>query len=228
MENIAKCRECNIKSKAVGTLNNKELELLGQNCAEVMIKKGEQILKQGRLSAHIAYIRTGLAKVHKTGPKGIDQILKLATPGSYVGIQSIITNRINQYSASALEDSNVCFIDIKSFKELISRNPDFAYELLLYICNDELHYFDRFVNRSQKQVNGRLAETLLYFSDEVYKSDDYLLDISRADLAALISTTRETATRSLKELQDHDIIKVKGKSISILNRDLLTEISIKG
>lgn len=228
MDQFMNCKNCKIKSKAAGTLNKEELELLSENCAEVVVEKGEYLIKEGQLSSHIAYVKSGLVKIHMSGPRSVDQILRIAMPGSYIGVQTILTNRIHQYSASALEASTVCFIDNQSFKELISRNSKFANELLLYVCNDELQYFHRIVNHSQKQVNGRMAETLLFFADEVYKTSAYELPLSRNDLAALICTTRESATRSLKELSDLQIIHVKGKSIQLKDRSFLEKISLKG
>ncbi len=228
MDILINCKDCKIKSKATGTLNKNELEFLAKNCAEVIVERGEHIIKQGQLSSHIAYIKSGLVKIHMKGPKEIDQILRIAMPGTYIGIQTILTNRIHQYSASALEDSKVCFIDINSFKELIAKNSMFANELLLYVCSDELVYFHRIVNHSQKQVNGRMAETLLFFADEVYKKEQYDLPLSRNDLAAIICTTRESATRSLKELNDMNIVNVKGKRIKIVDRKFLDKISLKG
>jgi len=222
------CSNCAIKSRAVATLNNDELDLLNRNCAEVMLKKNESIIKEGNLSSHIAYIKSGLAKIHMTGPSGKDQILKIVSPGSYIGIQTILSEKIHKYSASALEESKVCYIDNLSFKALISRNPEFAYEIIIYLCQDELSYFERFVNLSQKQVSGRLADALLYFADDIYESNRFNFILSRSDLAALIGVTRESATRSLKELSDIGVIKSDGKVIEIVDRDRLTTISDRG
>jgi CRP/FNR family transcriptional regulator len=222
------CGNCAIKSKAVATLNEEEIDFLNKNCAEVTLKKNENIIKEGSLSSHIAYIKSGLAKIHMTGPSGKDQILKIVAPGSYIGIQTILSEKIHKYSASALGESKVCYIDNQSFKVLLSRNPEFAYEVIIYLCQDELSYYERFVNLSQKQVNGRLADALLYFSKEIYKSNDFDFILTRSDLAALIGVTRESATRSLKELSDIGVIKSDGKNIKIVDVKRLETISARG
>ncbi len=225
---MGNCSICAIRSKAVEALNPSEVEFLQGNCAEVSMKPGESIIKEGSLSSHIAYLKSGLAKIHKKGVKGTDQILKILQPGCYIGIQTVLSNKIHQYSASTIEDSDVCYIDINSFKELIAKNAHFADELILYLCRDELTYFERFVNVHQKQVDGRLADTILFFSDEVNKSKSFQIPLSRNDLAALICATRESVTRSIKDLSDIGTIRVKGKSFEILNYELLKKISEKG
>ena len=223
------CDTCQIKSKAVKTLNAEELGILKQNCAEVTLQPGESIIKEGLLSSHIAYLKSGLAKICKKGVKGIDQILKIVQPGSYLGMQTVLSNKIHQYSASAVEESVVCYIDIFSFKELITRNAEFANELILYLCRDEVGYFNRFVNVHQKQIDGRLADTILFFSDEINDgAKDFIIPLSRNDLAALICATRESVTRAIKDHVDIGTIKVNGKHFEIVNYELLKTISEKG
>jgi CRP/FNR family transcriptional regulator len=225
---MGNCSICAIRSKAVETLSPSEVGFLQENCAEVLMKRGEGIFKEGSLSSHIAYLKSGLAKIHKKGVKGTDQILKILQPGCYIGIQTVLSDKIHQYSASVIEDSEVCFIDINSFKDLIGRNAQFANELILYLCRDELSYFSRFVNIHQKQVDGRLADTILFFADEISKSRHFQMPLSRGDLAALVCATRESVTRSIKDLSDIGTIRVKGKTFEILKYDLLQKISQKG
>ena len=225
---MGNCSICAIRSKAVEVLDPEEIDILQYNCAEVNMRAGESIIKEGSLSSHIAYLKSGLAKIHKKGVKGTDQILKILQPGCYIGMQTVLSDKIHQYSTSTIEDSVICFIDITSFKELISRNAQFANDLILYLCRDELSYISRFVNIHQKQVEGRLADTVLFFADEVRKSSKPNIPLSRNDLAALTCTTRESVTRAIKELSDIGTIRVKGRSFEILNYELLKKISEKG
>ena len=223
------CETCAIRSKAVETLNTEELNLLSENCAEVSLQPGESIIKEGLLSSHIAYLKSGLAKICKKGVKGIDQILKIVKPGSYIGMQTVLSSKIHQYSASAIEECVVCYIDIYSFRELIGRNAQFANELILFLCREELSYFNRFVNVHQKQIDGRLADTILFFSEEINDgSKDFMIPLSRNDLAALVCATRESVTRAIKDLSDIETISVNGKYFKILNESLLRKISEKG
>mgnify|MGYP000495306602 CR=1 FL=1 len=96
------------------------------------------------------------------------------------------------------------------------------------MCRDELSYFTRFVNVHQKQIDGRLADTLLFFADEVAGSHKFKIPLKRYDLAALVCATRESVTRAIKDLTDIGTISVNGKSFEILNYDLLKKISEKG
>jgi CRP/FNR family transcriptional regulator len=228
MATKTECPYCAFKSRAVETLTDDQLNMMTENCAEVICKPGEHIIKEGTLSSHIAYLKCGLAKVHMTGPGGQDQILKIASQGSYIGIQTILTDKIHRYSASALKESIVCYIDINLFKELLKKNPQFAFEMIIYLCTDELSYFERFVNMSQKNVNGRLADALLYFSQNISKSAEFTLPLSRNDLAGLIGARRESVARSIKEFSDSGLIDTNGKFFQINEMDVLKKISENG
>jgi len=218
-----------IRSKAVDTLTVEELNILKENCAEIIFSPGENIVKEGSLSSHVAYLKDGLAMVSKKGVKGIDQILKIVKPGNYVGLQTVLFERINQYSVKAMEECVVCFIDNRSFKELINRNAQFANELILFLCREELTYFNRFVNIHQKQINGRMADIILFFSEEINNnSTSFQIPLSRNDMAALVCTTRESITRAIKDLSEVGTIRVSGKQFDIVDIKLLKEISQKG
>jgi len=223
------CETCIIRSKAVNTLNPKELRFLMESCAETTYNPRESIIKEGMLSSHIAYLKSGLAMVSKKGVKGVDQILKIVQPGNYLGLQTILFEKVNQFSVTALDKCVVCFIDNLSFKELISRNNQFANELLLFLCREELTYFERFVNIHQKQIAGRIADIILFFSEEIYSNAlTFEMPLSRGDIAALVCTTRESVTRAIKDLSEIKTIRVTGRKFEILDLARLKKINQSG
>lgn len=223
------CKNCVIRSKAVDALNEEELHVLMENCAEATFNAGENIIKEGLLSSHVGYLKSGLATISKKGVKDIDQILKIVLPKNYIGLQTVLFEKINQYSVKAVNKCVVCFIDNLSFKKLISRNPQFDNELLQFLCREELTYFDRFVNWNQKQINGRLADIILFFSEEINDhKPDFEIPLSRYELASLICTTRESLTRALKDLSDIKAIRIKGKEVTILDLGRLKRVSQSG
>lgn len=225
---MKECNDCAIRSKAVNTLSKDEFKFHCENCAELVLEAGETIFKEGQLSSHIAYLKSGLAKINKKGITGNNQILKIVQPSRYIGLQAILANKVHQYSASVIEKSRVCYVDARSFRELIKRNANFANELILHMCEDEISYFDRFVNVHQKQINGKVADTLLFFSTKVAGSDKFTIPLSRTELGALVCSTRESVIRSLRELSNSGIIKVSGKNFEICKKELLISISTNG
>jgi len=224
---MVKCRDCTFKSSAAQILDSEQLERLERACALTSFKPGEIIFKENALSSNIIYIRTGLVKTHLAGPAG-EHILSIKKAPSYLGIPTTFADRVNHYSATALVETTACFIDIDLFKDFITHNGGFAYEIILNLCNSELQHFHRCVNRVQKHMHGRIADALLYFRNEVFESDAYKLPLSRNDLGDLTNVSREGVSRVLSEFHQDRIIDIHGKQIEILNAGSLARISQNG
>lgn len=221
------CSMCILKSEAAKNLNLGELKILNQNCVEVDFKKGEVIFKQNVLSSNVIYLQSGMVKLIIDGPQR-KQILKIKKAPCYIGLPTTMGDKINHYSAVAVQATRACFIDISTFKELLRLNPDFSYEIIVELCKNELDQFHRCINLLQKQVYGRLANNLLYFIDELYETDEFELPLSRNELADLVCTSRESISRMFAELADEKIIQIEGKKVKILNKEKLIKIKNNG
>ncbi len=223
------CLNCTIKSNVVSILNEKELAELEKGCLQTEFQKGELIFKEGSPANHIVYLREGFVKLSKRGIGGKDYILSISKKGAYLGINNL-NKKLRQYSnsATALTTTKVCFIDIEKFAILLRENGKFATEVISYIFDDEMNYYDRLVNNIQQQVPGRLANTLFYFRYQVYDRNPFDLNITKVELASLIGTSRESVTRLLKEFQDEGIIEAHKNKITILDEKKLQEIQQKG
>lgn len=222
------CQDCLVKSIPAGKLNSEQLTLLSKNCARIAFRTGESIIKQGSFTTNIVYIKSGLVKEHLKGPNGKDEILKITKAPAYIGVPSALGARVHQYSCTALETVSVCFIDLHIFNELLLTNPFFSRELIFNLSKDLLEHFTKCVNKTQKQFHGSLAENLLFLSEKIYGSDSFKMSLTRADLGAMIGATRETVTRILHEYTEDGLIRIDGKKISILEKNMLQRISDAG
>lgn len=210
-------------------LDNSELCTLEEGCSKIQYEKGELIFKEGGPVQHIIYIRKGFVKLVKKGVGGKDFILSISKKGSYLGIQNLDESiKTNYFSAITLTKSEVCFIDRHCFSNLLKQNGEFALKVLSTVFSDEMNYFDRLVKNVQQQLPGRLANTISYFSKEVYGKNSFALNLTQTEIAALIGTSRESVSRILKEFQDMGIITLKNNVLTILNEKRLEEIKLKG
>jgi len=221
------CKNCQIKSAAAQHLNDAEFAVLENNSVEVSFKKGEIIFKQNALSTNIAYLRCGIVKLHMHGPVS-EKILRVMKAPAYLGIPTTFGAKINQFSATAIEESTVCFIDSSLFRDFIYTNGKFAYEIIVELCKNELADYQRYANQAQKQIPGRVAETLLCFSEKIFEKNDFTLPLTRGEMGDLIGTSRESVSRVLTDLSGEKIISMNTNEIKILKMDKLKQISEKG
>jgi CRP-like cAMP-binding protein len=221
------CKFCKLKSNAAQKLNDDELDVLGDNCAEAKFEAGDIIIKQDALSTNVAYVKSGLVKIHIKGPIK-EKIMKIVKAPAYLCLPSTFGDKVNHFSTTALEKTTVCFIDVTTFKNFIYENGDFAYQIILDMSKGELQNFHNCLNNAQKQNMGRVADAILFFANEIYNSKTFILPVSRQDLADLTGITRESASRILTDFHNEKIIEMDTRKITILNEPLLKQISEKG
>ena len=221
------CKVCAIKSKAASKLSTEEIEKLSFSCALVKFRKGDSVIRQGTFSTNVAYLRSGLAKIHIAGPYH-EQIVRIVKSPSYLGLPTTFGDKINQYSVTVIEAAEVCFIDIATFRYLLEANHDFSYEVLLELCNNELEVFHRCANRTQKQMRGKIADVLIELSERIYSSNVFKIPLNQEDLGNLVDSSRESISRVLTEFEKDGIIKLSGKKVEIINKKSLLLISANG
>jgi len=209
-------------------LNDEELKLINKDRFEVSYKAGEMIFKQGSASTHILMLTSGMAKLHLEGSGGKNLLLKIAKPVQMFGGPGTLLDNRNYYSATALEDTTVCFINTKNFRTCIRSNPDFAEKFIEHINLAAIFTFGRFVDLTQKQMPGRVADALLYLSEEVFETNPFKVTLSRQDLADMTSLSKESFIRILKEFKEEGIIVMNGDFMEVVKKDSLKKISLIG
>jgi CRP-like cAMP-binding protein len=221
------CKLCAIKSSAVSKLSPEEIEKLSFSCALVKFQKGDSLIKQGTFSTNVAYLRSGLAKVHIAGPYH-EQIVRIVKAPGYLGLPTTFGDKINQYSVTVIEPAEVCFIDIDTFRYLLKANHDFSYEITLELCRNELEVFHRCANRTQKQIRGKIADVLIELSERIYSSEIFKIPLTQEDLGNLVDSSRESVSRVLTEFENDGIIRLIRKKVEITNKKSLLLISANG
>ncbi len=222
------CKDCAVKSSTVFNLNDEELEILCNNSTEILFQKRERIIKQGTFTQNIVFIKSGIIKVHLTGPIRKDVILKIDKGPLFVGVPDVFANKVHSYSVTALNDTTACFIEYPGYKYLIQNNGKFALELIKTLSQGIVSHYQYCVNKLQKQLTATFAEALLYFSDYIFENDEFQLPLTRVEFGEYIGTTRETVTKIIRDFTTDQIIEVDGKNIRILNKIILQKLSNAG
>lgn len=224
-KNQINCLTCECKSPLFYFLNADELSLVEQNRFNVRFKPGETIRKQGTYMSHVISVNSGLAKLYIEGIEKKNAILRLVRPTNFIGGPGIYLDQMHHYTVSALIETSVCFIDIQVFKQIIASNTVFFEEFLKDFSRNTLSIYNRLINLTQKQMPGRMADTLIYLQEEIFKSSRIPSLISKQDLADLSAMSRDSAVKALREFQHEGITKTEGNEIEILNIDALKRIS---
>jgi len=202
--------------------------MIDENHFEVFFAAGETIFKQGSALTHIIYIIEGKTKLLLEDSNGETILLKILKQSDLIGGPGFNTDYRHHFSVVALEDTTACFIDVNYFKQLVLSNQPFTMNLIAYLNQIIINLYDKLKCLTHKHMNGRLANTLIYLSDDVYQSSEFTTLLSRSDIANMSCMTNESVIRTLKNFKDDDIIKNKGNYFKILKKDVLLDINKKG
>jgi CRP/FNR family transcriptional regulator, polysaccharide utilization system transcription regulator len=209
-------------------LIQEEIEDVLNNSNVVNFNKKEIIFRQNTRTSHIMFIKSGLVKIFKEGRNNKYIILKIALKNDFLGLLSIYGGDTHHYSASAIQPSEICFVDINVFNKILSHNGDFAARIIHQIANDGLFIFDRLMSQSHKQLPGRIADVILYFSQRIYKNNEFEFPFTRRELAELAGTTKESFIRTLAEFKHDKIIDLDGSRVKINSLKIVKTLSDLG
>jgi CRP/FNR family transcriptional regulator, polysaccharide utilization system transcription regulator len=225
---INSCENCTHGWKNFQYLTKSELELINENRYEATFKPGEIMIKQGSPTSNALFLANGMAKMYIEGMTGKNFIIGIALPGKLILGPGAYVNSRHTYSVSAITTVQACFISFEIFRQLVSVNGKFAGGMLEDLCSESLQSHTRMVNLSQKRMSGRVADALLYFSDEVFGRDEFEVIFSRQELGEMTSMAKECVVRILKEFEDGGVVFSNSTKIKILDRQKLVQISEKG
>ncbi len=222
------CLDCQFKSILFKLLSEQELEMLDKNKTAVYFKKGETIRKQGAVLTHVISLNSGLAKVYLEGTSNKNLMLGIISPTSFIGGPGMFVDRKNHFTVTSLTDSCACYIELSSFRELLHLNMAFADEYFKHLSKVTLSAYNRLINFTQKQMAGRLADTLIYLSEEIFESRKFQMLLSKNDLAELSGMSKDNVVRTLKNFCIDGHIAYSGNDIEIKDFNSLQNISRLG
>jgi CRP/FNR family transcriptional regulator len=225
---IDSCENCLVRWENFKHLSKSELQQVNENRYEAMFKSGEIMIKQGSPASNALFLASGIAKNYFEGSQGRNFIMGILQPGRLIMGPGAFVNSRYTYSVAAITSVQACFISVDIFRHLVKVNGDFAEGLLRDISAKAFRSHIRMVNLAQKKMPGRLAEALLYLSDEVFRSDEYDMILSRQELGEMTNMVKESVVRILKELEDSGVISTRLSEVKILNKEKLRQISEKG
>jgi len=219
------CISCECKSPLFRFLSDEELNMVQQNRINVVFKQGETIRKQGTVMTHVISVNRGLAKLYLEGVEQRNAILRLVKPTNFIGGPGIYLDLMHHYSVTALVESSVCFIDIHVFKKIIKQNILFAGEFMKDFSRNTLSVYNRLISLTQKQMPGRMSDTLLYLFDDIFESNRFPMLVSKQDLADLSAMSKDSAVKVLREFQKEGLIRITDHEMEILDAGALKKIS---
>lgn len=184
------------------------------------LEPGETLFRAGQNLGSLFVAREGAFKTLATNQDGDVQVIGFHLPGELMGLDALGSG-LHACEAEALTRATVCEIPITQLELVCSKLPGLQRQLLRIIGQG--------INRDQthmemlgrRQAPERLA-LFLHGLSERYRQlgrpgDQFMLPMSREDIASYLGMVIETVSRTLTKMQDDGVISVRGRQLHILD-----------
>ncbi len=208
-----------------------ELSRLKLSCQVLSLPKGNTVYSQGEKADELFFVLKGKVKTSREGLSGRGQIVKMAAPMEFIGYRAALAGERHSASATTIDDSVLVSIPRADAIDILRRNPDMASYVIRSLARELGQSRLRSVSLSQKQIRGRLAESLLFLRDKYgYAAGSRRINVlmTREDLASLSNMTTANAIRTLSAFADEGVLSVKGREITVSDEPMLEKISKLG
>lgn len=201
---MSRCQLCATRSLCiVGGVSTTTTEMLAAVIQEQPFHKSELLQKQGEVADTIAIVKLGSVIGTRLGPDAIERPVALFGRGQLMGAYGLLGQR-NQLGGRALSPGRMCVISIADLYRLGVMDRQFLGSVYTRITQS----VGRLADWSQvMRVKGIQQQLLLALQLIARGQGNPLIRLpSHVALAALLSTTRESVARNLRQLERQGLL----------------------
>lgn len=219
---------CDITAPCFQMLLPEEAEVVRASKTQVLFRKDDNLTKQGAFASYILFMVDGYAKQYIEGDGIKSYNLRIIKPGEFIGLSTVFSGNTFNYSTVAITDCHVFLVEKEAIGKIVKQNGKFGFNIIKRYCEQNTNLLNIVRTLMYKQMNGRLADTLLYVDSLKTEKPEIFQLLSRKDLAEFAGISTESTVKLLKQFEKDGLLKLNEKDISILKHDELLEISRRG
>ena len=207
-------------------LADAELRALARIAEVRETASGETLFMAGEPAAGLFILVQGAITVSRCGPGGRRQILYVFDePGDVCGEAPVFEGGAYPADAETEQASRLLYLRRADFLETAWRHPDILLTMLATLSRRLMRFVDLIEDLSMKDVSARMAKRLIELRDKSGQGESVLLVSGKAALAEQLGTIPETVSRTLRKLQDQNLIAVEGRTVKILDLEKLKALA---
>ena len=203
-----------------------ERRRLESRCTWRRYSVGETVLERGGESREVLFIVAGSVNILNISLTGREVAYARLQAGEYFGELSAIDAKPRSASVVAAESTLVAVLPSSQFIELLHEQPGVTFTLLQRLTDMVRSGDVRIMELSTLAATQRVyAELLRMARPDVAVPELWVIHPlpPLREIASRISTTRETVARALSQLYPTGLVRRKGKSLYIPDRDKFEE-----
>lgn len=223
----SRCQKCAVSSLCLPSgLNNDELEELETVIASSKITdKNKTLFSLGDKFNSLYVVHSGMFKTTTIDENGKERIISFHLPGEIMGLDGIHSEAY-QSTSTALTMSSYCKIPFNGLLEVAEDYPVIQKNLLKLMSKEIYSCKKNHLDLGSKAKLALFIKTMSErFKLRGYSEEEFFLPISQRDIASYLGMAEETLSRIFKKLQAQEVVKYHKHILTVLDFNLLTEIS---
>lgn len=183
------CKQCPLrKNSCYRAFSGDELQFVQSfKTGELVIEAGEQILIDGHDSTHLYTVLEGWAIRLKYLPTGERQILNIAMPGDFLGLQSSLFGEM-QHTVETLTRVKLCVFPRSRLYELVAAHPGLGFDITWLAAREEAMLAEHLINIGQRSAFIRMSYFFVHVYDRAKRAN-----LTKGNLVALPLTQEHLA-----------------------------------
>lgn len=196
-----------------------DLQVLAQLARERPYAKGAVVVSQGGEGDALFLIRSGQVKVTVIAEDGREVILSVLGAGGFFGEMALLDDEPRSAHVIAMEPTVLLQIRREDFRARLRTAPDLAGSLLRQLSRRLRRADDTIASLMLLDVNGRLAHLLLGLAREEGGPGGRSIRrrLTHAALGQMVGASRETVSRTMRNLVVRSVITVTRREITLLD-----------
>jgi len=223
---VQSCASCSQRHQRIFcNFSEETLERLDAISMQLALPSRAVVFKEGQTADAVFLVCEGQLKLYTISREGRVMIVRLALPGSLLGLSTVLNGSEYEVSAETLMPSVLRRITRQDFMNFLHTYPEVGRRTSEVLAKE---YRDIFQDARRLALSGsasgRVARLLLDWSAEAEKGRPELrftMSLTHEEMANMAGTSRETVTRLLNRYERGKLIAREGSSIVILNPDRL-------
>lgn len=225
MENKSREARHSSRGSLFADLPGEDFEVLVSTFQPRTFRKGEVLVEAGGPGGSVFIIESGKVRISLPGTEGREVTLAHLSGGDCFGEMSMLDGEPRSATVSAAEETTVLVGTREDFMRSLEGNPELAMSLLVTMSRRLRAANEIIESLSFLDVQGRVARLLLEIAEkegtQVADGIEIPLPYTRQEMANIVSTSRETLTRVLKNFEKLKYIRLMRRKAIIINEPRL-------
>ncbi|HXV85662.1 MAG TPA: Crp/Fnr family transcriptional regulator [Gemmatimonadales bacterium] len=201
-------------------LSEPEMARVAEVARERTYPKNSVILFEDDPGDALYVVALGSVKVVLIGEDGREVILSVLGEGDFFGEMALIDDEPRSAHVIAMEDASMMVLRREDFHQRLREAPTIALGLLRTLSRRLREADEKIGGLVLLDVPGRVARLLIRMADE---NDGTAITkrMTHHTIAQMVGSSRETVSRTMRDMMDRGLLNVSRKAITITNRPAL-------